>query len=65
MRVATRFRSEDPEIQDEYKMYEFDPRHDITVYELAVIVKNTHPGDEEISWLANETYQISRHFKCV
>jgi len=65
VRIATRFKSIDPDVHDEVGLFHFEPLQDITPYELAVITQKTSSNEYDIDWLANAPISVFRHFKRV
>jgi len=65
VRIATRFKSIDPEITDEFALFDFEPLPDITSYELALITKNSGSNYYDVDWLANAPISVLRHFRRV
>jgi len=63
VRIATRFKSIDPDVHDEVGLFHFEPLQDITPYELAVITQKTSSNEYDIDWLANAPTGVFRHFK--
>lgn len=51
------------DIDDEYVMFDFVPKIDITAYELAIIVPILKTMNPDHNWYSEQLPSIQRHFK--